>query len=282
MIKKLVNYLYDIKDLPRVAVALSKAAVAIQSRTVDLTSPQTWEFSGFSQNGEDGILEVLRKQLKEHNRYFIEIGVADGLENNTAWLAIAEKYSGIMIEGNKSYAMRADRMVKRYSIGAECRNMFVTVENIQELKSISLYDNPDVFSLDIDGNDFYIAKAIINSGFRPKIFAVEYNSAFGPQRSLTVKYRDDFVFTTAHPTKLYYGVSIAGWKKFFEEQGYKFITVDRNGVNAFFIDPKHFKDEFIANIHGTQFAENQYQLYKFRSTFEEQFKLISDQTFEFI
>ena len=39
--------------------------------------------------------------------------------------------------------------------------------------ALAFHENPDLFSLDIDGNDFYIAKAILDGGFRPKIFVVE-------------------------------------------------------------------------------------------------------------
>ena len=60
------------------------------ARRIDLTRPATWEFSGFSQNGEDGILDVLRHQLTRSNRYFIEIGAADGIENNIGALASRE------------------------------------------------------------------------------------------------------------------------------------------------------------------------------------------------
>lgn len=279
MIKKILNYLYDIRDIPRISVALSKACATKLSRTIDYTLPVTWEFSGFSQNGEDGILDVLRAKLKCSNRYFIEIGASDGIENNTAWLVVAEKYSGIMIEGSRSLAERANRMVKRYSIGAECRSMFVTTDNIGTLDSISLYKNPDVFSLDIDGNDYYIAKAIIEGGFRPKIFVVEYNSAFGPDQSISVAYKEDFDFTSEHPTRLYYGVSIAAWRRFFERHGYEFITVDQHGVNAFFVDPQCFDQAFLEQIKGVPFAENLHQLTKFKTTHDAQFKLIADQAF---
>ena len=108
---------------------------------------------------------------------------------------------------------------------------------------------------------------------------VEYNSVYGPDRSLTVEYKDNFIFTSAHPTHLYYGVSIAGWRKFFESRNYRFVTVDQNGVNAFFVDADSFEDNFINNINGLGFAENRYQLTKFRKPSEEQFSLIEDQNF---
>lgn len=274
-----MNYLLDVRDRQRIIIALSKGGAMMNARNVDLKQPATWEFSGFSQNGEDGILDVLRKQLISSNRYFIEIGVSDGIENNSAWLVVAEKYGGIMIEGDPKLAARAKRMVAGHSIGGECHNMFVTRENVQELKSLAFHSDPDVFSLDIDGNDYYIAQAILDGGFRPKIFVVEYNSVYGPDRSVTVEYRDDFVFTSAHPTQLYYGVSISGWRKFFESRGYHFVTVDRNGVNAFFVDPTFFDTAFLKDVKPLEFAENRFQYRKFRMLSEKQFALIANQKF---
>lgn len=279
MFRKLFNYLLDVRDRQRINIALSKGAAMMQARNIDLKQPSTWEFSGFSQNGEDGILDVLRKKLLNSNRYFIEIGAADGIENNTGWLLVAEKYNGLLIEGSAQLVERAMRTVVGYSIGAECYNMFVTKESIRDVKAMAIHQDPDVFSLDIDGNDFYIAQAILEGGFRPKIFVVEYNSVYGPDRSITIEYQPTFVFNQAHPTHLYYGVSISGWRKFFENHGYRFVTVDRNGVNGFFVDPKCFEKNFLDEVMGMRFAENQYQYKKFRKCSEEQFALIADQKF---
>ncbi len=251
----------------------------MQARKIDLALPGTWEFSGFSQNGEDGILDVLRQQLLKTNRYFIEIGTSDGIQNNSAWLVVAEQYSGIMIEGNPKLAQRARQRVINHSIGAECYNMFVTRENIAELKSLAFHHDPDVLSLDIDGNDYYIAQALLDSGFRPKVFVVEYNSVFGPDRCMTIEYKSNFAFKQAHPTQLYYGVSIAGWRKLFERHGYHFVTVDRNGVNGFFVDPATFDISFLNKVKALPFAENRYQYTKFRKSSEAQFSLIADQKF---
>jgi len=279
MINKLRTYFMDARARQRIGIALAKGGAALQLRRVDPTRPETWEFSGFSQNGEDGILEVLRGRIKNPNRYFIEIGSSDGTENNSAWMVVVEKYDGLMIEGDIRPAELSRRTVAGYSLGAEVINMFVTQNNVKELLSLSRHADPDVFSLDIDGNDYYIARAILDGGFRPKIFVVEYNSVYGPERSLTIEYRDDFVMSTAHPSQLYYGVSIAGWKKFFAVRGYRFVTVDRNGVNGFFVDPACFDAAFLDRVRGLAFAENRYQYGKFRKPSEQQFALIADQKF---
>jgi hypothetical protein len=279
MIKKVINFMYAIRDRQRIIINLTKGATSMVARIIDLKKPQTWEFSGFSQNGEDGILDVLRNNLCRSNKYFIEIGSADGIDNNSAWLVIVAKYKGIMIDGNLTLINRAKRMVSQYSLGLKCIHMFVNKESAKEILNQSQFSDPDILSLDIDGNDYYIANALFDIGFRPKIFVVEYNSVFGPVDSKTIPYKDNFVFTEAHSSNLYYGVSITAWRKFFQEKGYKFVTVDNNGVNAFFVDPVHFEDKFLSNIASIDFVENQLQFFKFRQNFEGQYKLIENMDF---
>jgi len=213
------------------------------------------------------------------NRYFVEIGAADGIQNNTAWLAVTERYAGVMIDGDARLVRRAQRIVAEHSIGAECRHLFVTREDAAELGRSLRHRDPDVFSLDIDGNDYYVARALLEGGVRPRIFVVEYNSAFGPERSLTIAYEREFVFTKAHPSHLYYGVSLRGWRELFAKHGYEFVTVDQNGVNAVFVDPGCFAAGFLRGIVGLEFAENQYQLTKFRVPWDGQFARIADQRF---
>lgn len=279
MLGKVIDYLVDYKARQRIAIALAKGGASMLSRQVDLRDPNTWEFSGFSQNGEDGIIDVLRRQLQTPNRYIFEIGSADGTENNSSWLLLAERYEGLTIEGDPRQSARARRNVARYSIGSECVSMFVTLGVVDAIMSKLAFMDPDVFSLDIDGNDYHIANALFERGFRPKIVSVEYNSAFGPDRSVTSVYRDDFRRTTAHPSGLYYGVSIAAWKNFFGSRGYQFITVDANGVNAFFVDPITIgRDSFLSEINNKrQFAENRYQFRAYGCDHIGQFALIADQ-----
>jgi hypothetical protein len=277
--QEICSLVVDMVARQRIAIALSKGNASRANRTVDLRAPATWEFSGFSQNGEDGVLDVLRSQLLRRSRTFVEIGCADGIENNSAWMVLTEQYGGVLVEGDPMLAARARRNIMPYSVSVDVQQLFVTPTTVSPLVDSLDVKDPDVFSLDIDGVDYYVAQAVFDAGVRPKIVVVEYNSVYGPDRSHTIEYRPDFSFSKAHPTQLYYGVSIRGWRRFFDARGYRFVTVERNGVNAFFVDPACFDPAFLNGVWPIEFAENQYQYRKFRTSLEAQYALIDDQRF---
>jgi len=59
MLWKATKSLERIEIQNRVALALARAAVTRSMQTVDPCNPETWEFSGFSQHGEDGVTDYL-------------------------------------------------------------------------------------------------------------------------------------------------------------------------------------------------------------------------------
>jgi hypothetical protein len=101
-----------------------------------------------------------------------------------------------------------------------------------------------------------VTEGLLGFGFRPKIFIVEYNSTFGPERRVTVPYKASFNRHREHRGGHYFGVSVMGLRHLFEQHGYRFITVDQNGVNAFFADPAAFDRSFIDAVRGTAYREN--------------------------
>jgi hypothetical protein len=256
--------------------AFSRASATMQTRIIDPTDPLSWEFSGFSQSGEDGILDYLAGRFKNKTRYFIDIGASEGINSNTAWFARARNFTGLMIDGNRK-SIESGWKTAQFCTELVC--LFVDKDSVETLKKLAVHLDPDIFSLDIDGNDYYVARAIMEAGFRPGIFIVEYNSAFGPRESITIDYKKDFNNSEAHASQLYYGVSISGWKTFFKRWEYAFVTVDSNGVNAIFIDRRQFDPGFAAGLKGLQFAENFYQRNKFKCGWEQQFELIKDMNY---
>ncbi len=267
--------------LQRVNIALTKAHAALALRTPDETDPLTWEFSGFSQNKEDGIIDFLVRRLLAPNRYFVEIGASNGVENNTTWLGIVHKYSGIMIEGDKKSSDALELLLSLgLCIGVEQRRLFVTKEACRDILSWSLFRDPDVLSIDIDGNDYHVAQELLQLGMKPKIIVVEYNSTFGPTRQMTIPYIREFTINRSGAGMLYYGASVGAWKSLMKKNGYRFITVDSNGVNAFFVNERAFKNSFLRKIQGCSFEENFFQRNQMKMLWQNQFKLIEHLKFD--
>lgn len=276
LLDKIAAFALGARDQRRMAVALARGAAGLAARQVDPTRPATWEFGGFSQNGEDGVIEVLRRHLQGGRRTYLEIGAADGLENNTAWLAVAERWSGLMVEGDPRLATRAARNVRPQSIGAEVLQLFVERDSAPRILAAAGDPAPDVLSVDIDGNDLHVAEALLAAGCRPGILVVEYNAVFGPERSVTVPYQPGFVATRAHPTGLWYGASVAAWRRLLAPRGYRFVTVEQNGVNAFFADERRFPAAFLDALQGLPYAENRYWRRRFGEPAERLFERIRD------
>ncbi|MCK9931842.1 hypothetical protein MXD62_32695 [Frankia sp. Mgl5] len=257
----------------RMSMGCARGALNAATRRFQPRNTASWEFSAFSQNGEDGIIEELLSRLKVQTRYFVEIGAADGLENNTAYLAFVKKYSGVMVEGDPLKSRHAKRVLWAMNHGVHYLHAFVEPAKIGIILDRCRTRTPDFFSLDIDGMDFHVAQALFAADFRPRVVCVEYNSAYGPKAALTVPYQNSFGYGDRR-SGLYYGVSLGGWQLFFARLGYEFVTVESNGVNAFFVDPVHV-DLDVAGLVRIDFAENCAHQYVHPGGWTEQWPLIS-------
>lgn len=259
--------------MTRISASLARGAANLSQREVDATDPTTWEFSGFSQNGEDGIIAHLLSCLRESNRYFVEVGASDGLENNTSFLALSKKHCGLMVDGNGEKLRRAKRFIGPLNWGVDYLELFVEPGNFDQLLSRCLFHQPDFFSLDIDGNDYFVVAALLEAGFRPKVACVEFNSAFGPERPLSIPYTPGLDYLTFHESRLYYGASVMAWRTLFEASGFRFVTVDTRGVNAFFADKEAV--DLPNELRPLEFAENIGQRLRHRCGWEGQFDKIA-------
>jgi hypothetical protein len=252
MMTKAVGRALQYARRPRVHLGISRAAATAPLRNIDPTSPDSWEFSAFSASGEDGIIDYLTRQIRDPEYSFLEIGASDGVANNTAWLAIARKWQGVMVEADPASVKRARPALEWFNPLVRVLCLLVNDRNVGTVLAAMHTLRPDVFSLDVDGVDYFIARALFERGLRPRLCVVEYNSAYGPDRCCTV----DPGRVASSREALYYGVSIAGWRSFFTSHGYHFVGVERTGVNAFFVDRGSFEPDFIDGLRGVSFREN--------------------------
>ena len=185
------------------------------------------EYSAYSQNGEDGIIEFLLRG-PPHERFFIEIGSGNGRQNNTSHLA-DHGWRGVAIDRKKERVAAYNVLAADKGWGSVGICQRATTALARQLALT--FPEPGLFSLDIDSVDWHIANAMLDAGFRPSIAVVEYNAAFG-KKPLSVPYDEDFRTRAKH---IHFGAGLWAWRKLFDRNGYRFVTVESRGVNAFFV-----------------------------------------------
>ncbi len=173
----------------------------------------------YSQNGEDGMIHAILGMIGTTNKYCVEFGVEDGRECNTRYLLTHDGWNGLLMDGGHE------------DPAIHLRKAFITAENIEELfERYGVPERFDLLSIDIDGNDYWVWKAITR--YRPRVVVIEYNAHIPPDEAKTIPYDPAFQWDKTD----YYGASLLALKKLGEEKGYVLLGTDRNGVNAFFVE----------------------------------------------
>ena len=107
----------------------------------------------------------------------------------------------------------------------------VTAENINTLfAEHGVPSEFDFLSIDIDGNDYWVWKALDEKRFRPRIVCIEYNCFFAPDVSVTLPYDMNRPYRKTR----YYGASAAAMNKLAQSKGYSLVCV-QGFMNLFFV-----------------------------------------------
>jgi hypothetical protein len=192
------------------------------------------EFKIFSQWGEDGILQFLTRSLAIPHRTFIEFGVEDFFESNCRFLMMKDLWRGYVIDGSQANIerLRASYFYWRYQLRSKAS--FITVDNICNLLEESGFARDlGILSIDLDGIDYHVLERL--EDWRPAILVVEYNSAFGSERAVSVPYHAAFRRGDAHFSSLYYGASLPAFCYLTARRGYGLVGTNSMGSNAFFV-----------------------------------------------
>jgi hypothetical protein len=195
------------------------------------------EFRCYSQNGEDGILLYLFSVLGTTNRKSVEICAETGVECNTANLIINHGWQGLLVDGDPAkiemgrsfYAAHENTRFGPPTMAVS----WVTAENVDRLiAEHGFFGNIDLLSLDLDGVDYWVWRAI--QCIQPRVIVLEFNALLGPEKRLTLPYDPAF---RPDLTKLPYkiGASLPAFAALGREKGYRLVGVQTLGFNAFFV-----------------------------------------------
>jgi len=214
----------------------------------NISNIQQIELKVFSQNGEDGIIDYLLTKLNliPHSTNFIEIGVGDYRESNTRFLYNRFHPKGLIIDCIEDMKKKVKPHVNLWKGDLRICNNFINSNNINEILKKNCDFNVDVFSLDIDGIDYWIIQKLKKN--ISKIFIAEFNPVFGPKLKVTVPNIDDFDRTNYHYSNLCYGMSLSALIDIMKEKNFYFVGTNLQKMNAFFVSNDFNKKNFFENL----------------------------------
>jgi predicted O-methyltransferase YrrM len=196
----------------------------------------------WSQSDEDGIIEEIFRRIGTASRSFVEFGVGDGRECNTLRLLV-EGWRGLWIELQPESCSRirylfADAIAQGR---LEFLESAVTAENIDRLIAgarVAAAGELDLLSIDIDGNDYHVFRAI--ECVRPRVVVIEYNAKFPPPMDLVPPYEAGHAWDGSD----FMGASLQALANAAARRGYRLVGTNVTGVNAFFVRSDLAADRF--------------------------------------
>jgi len=217
---------------------LSTSAVSGRAACEELGRLQSYEEKIYSQNGEDGVLVALLGVVGVKTKYYVEFGVADGVECNSRILREHFGFDGLMMDGGHE------------DVATNLRQEVITEANVLSL--FAKYDVPqtfDLLSLDVDMFDYWILARLLGpkGNYRPRIIIVETNPSLCLNKAVTMRdySRINAVpMTVVHPTTTnqttwdlsrYAGANPAAFQRLGRAFGYEMVYCERCGVNCFMV-----------------------------------------------
>lgn len=212
-------------------------------------------FAIYSQSDEDGIIDQIFDKIGIKKKFFVEIGVENGLENNTTFL-LAQDWSGIWFEGNLAFKKSIEHNFNDCIENNQLKVIFeyLSKDNINSL--LEKYCNnirPDLLSIDIGLNTFEVIKSI--KSINPRVIVVEYNPIFGPSKNIVVNEKKDKELWWSD--EFMFGASLKAYEVLLNN--YSLVACSSSGANAFFVN----NDENLSNFEQPFTSENYYESEKY-------------------
>ncbi len=241
IIKKVLGpyYIRFIRKLDEIKIQIAKNFFFnLESKLDQISNINSLDYKVFSQNGEDGIIQYFVKSLKLSKIKFVEIGTEDYSESNTRYLYETIKADGLIIDPYKNLKNQIQKHISLLKNNLTIHNDYASSKNINEiLKKYNFDNNLDIFSIDIDGVDYWVINEL--PGDISKIFIAEYNPFFGPDIEVTVPDDNNFNRTKYHYSNLCFGMSIRSLINLMIKKNYTFYGTNDVNQNAFFISNKY-------------------------------------------
>jgi len=188
----------------------------------------------FSQNGEDGVIQSIFDRIGVTDRFYIEFGTENGAQSNTRRLREHRGWNGLLMDGGHdipSINLHRER-IHHSNVGHLFRKYHVP-------KAF------DLLSTDTDFKDFWISRAILIDGYRPRVIVSEINASFEKRLALTVP-RD--IEQDRWSGTYYFGATPMAMTLLYRKYGYSLVYCESRGVNCFWVRNELLDESDVARL----------------------------------
>jgi len=227
-------------------------------------------------NAESDSLVHWAKEFKCH-KSFVEFGF-EPFEYNSIGLTRLN-FQGLVLDGSAENCRIANSIFENLNFNTKATSQWIDLDSLEPI--IRFYKDNDnqlgVLNIDIDGNDYWILKALLQD-IKPDLICVEHNASFGI-RPITIPYIQDFNRHDYHPSGLYHGASITAFQNLLHEE--YFLVENIAGLNLIFCKKENLPGSsrhYILNAedsHMEPVLRNKWSA----STSEKQWKIIENLPF---
>jgi hypothetical protein len=272
IVQKLSNYETEVRSLQSDVRALKmkanhpsftkEAQIALYLTYKDMVSRKVSPLPDFREVGfrchsqfeEDGILLFLFAVIGTTNKTAVEICAGKGIECMTANLILNHGWWGHLFDGDQRNVEAGTRFFRdsldTFIYPPRFTHAWVTAENVNQIiRSSGVEGDIDLLSLDIDGMDYWVWRAI--DCIAPRVVVCETHSIIGPDDALTVPYDPDFKITIPD----YHSASLAAMTALASQKGYRLVGTHRYGFNAFFVR-RDIADDLLPAVAPSQCLNN--------------------------
>jgi len=233
--KFLTNDIYAIILFLRFRNKFKRSINRVKSSEIysnNLDKINSCEYKITSQNNEDGIIEHIFNKIP-NKKFFVEIGI--GYYEFNSLNLIKNRWSGLIIEQNFEECILLKKLLDFYfsKSKVEIKNKSVNKDNINNLLfDIQKRNHIDFFSIDIDGNDYWVLKNLDLVNIN--CVCLEYNHWLGSDVKKTIPYNEEHNFIDNG----FFGASLIAYDELMNKKDFKLIAIDSSGTNAFFVKSK--------------------------------------------
>lgn len=180
-------------------------------------------------NEEATIAEVV-KDRPDILRECVDIGASTGPQWSNTWALFKQGWSGVLIECDPIKLIHLERFAHSDAPRAKVLPIKIAPATIVEtLRTAGIDPHFGVLSLDIDGYDYHVLKALIEGGFTPSVICCEINPSVPPPYKFSVSHNPDYWWKE----DTFFGMSLSAVDDLLKAHGYGLYALCSD--NAIFV-----------------------------------------------